>query len=288
MKNFRFDRLASLYLFGPYSRMRRTTHCELPILMYHSVAEEDERNVAPYYRIATHPRVFAEHMHILHESGYKTVDVGEALRILSSNPPQAAKTVVITFDDGYRNFYTHAFPVLSRFGYTATMYLPTEYIGSATKRFKDRDCLNWSEVRELHNHGMAFGSHTVTHPKLYGLSWDAIDSELSVSRQTIEQELGAKTTSFAYPYAFPETDQDFRSTLRRRLLHWGYENNVCTTIGRCDANSDAFFLNRLPVNSCDDRELFLAKLGGGYDWLAAPQSLLKRAKKAGIYAEQGK
>lgn len=271
------DRLATLYFFWPLMRLGRSGG-HVPILMYHSIAREDESSVGKYFRIATSPALFARHMQLLSDAGYKAVSVTDAVKSAREPSDNAAKTVAITFDDGYRNFYTEAFPVLKRFGFTATMYVPTNFIGNTTQRFNGRDCLTWQEIREMHRHGIVFGSHTMSHPKLHGMAWSEITLELKGSRQVIEQELGATVESFAYPYAFPEADREFKRALRS-ILADTYANGVCTTIGRCVPGSDPYFLNRLPVNSADDERLFRAKLGGGYDWLAMPQYMAKLAKR---------
>src|SRR5262249_17841512 len=203
----------------------------------------------------------------------------EAVRGVRCNSPAMSKAVVITFDDGLHNFYSDAFPILSHYGFTATVYLATDHIGKVVRRFKGKDCLTWSEICALHSHGISFGSHTMSHPKLYGLPWKTIEREVSLSKSIIEQELGISVTSFAYPYAFPQADRQFKRAFRCLLDETGYANGVCTTIGTCRASTDPFFLRRLPVNSCDDAALFQAKLKGGYDWLAAPQYLTKIAKQ---------
>lgn len=272
---FRFDRFATLYAAGPIRRAFAQQGC-IPILMYHAISDEPE-SAQPYYRTTTTPAMFATHMQYLAERGYRTVDLGQALSSLHNGGPSNA--VVITFDDGFRDFYREAFPVLNRYSFSATMFLPTAYIGTAPAKFKGKDCLTWSEVRELHRQGILFGSHTVTHPQLYGLNAQVIEEELTASKETIEQQLGAKVDSFAYPYAFPEADSSFKQMLQETLCRAGYGNGVCTTIGRTDRGTNPFFLKRLPMNSCDDLLLFEAKLDGAYDWLATPQLLVKMAKK---------
>jgi peptidoglycan/xylan/chitin deacetylase (PgdA/CDA1 family) len=274
----RIDRLATLYVADPLRRCGFTSQAAVPILMYHSIADEDEAGVHPYYRTATAASVFAAQMDTLHQSGFSVLSPMEAINVCREHE-SAKKSVVITFDDGFRNFYVNAFPVLKRYGFTATMYLPTAYIGETRLSFKGKECLNWAEVRELQRHGISFGSHTVTHPQLHNCDASAIKREIADSKQTIEQKLGSAVQSFAYPYAFPETDARFKERLREELRRAGYENGVCTTVGRPRAASDPFFLKRLPVNSDDDSRLFQAKLAGSYDWLAKPQYLVKKVKK---------
>ena len=279
----RIDRLTTLYVVDPLRRKIPGDRASVSILMYHSIADEDEAGVQPYYRTATAPAVFAAQMESLHQGGFSVVGLGEAARrctvpYAAKNPEAARNIVVITFDDGFRNFYTNAFPILNRHGFTATMFLPTAHIGDGHLTFKGKDCLSWSEVRELQKHGISFGSHTVTHPQLHDCDGPTIKKEIAESKQTIEQEIGRTIQSFSYPYAFPEADARFKHRLRDELQQAGYENGVCTTVGRPGPGADPFFLNRLPVNSDDDPRLFEAKLAGSYDWLAKPQYLVKMAK----------
>lgn len=274
----RIDRFTTLYVVDPILRRTFRGKTSISILMYHSISDEDEAGVHPYYRTVTTPTVFAAQMESLHRAGFSVIGLAEAIR-RCTEPEPPKDSVVITFDDGFRNFYTDAFPILSRYGFAATMFLPTSYIADGQLSFKGKECLSWGEVRELQTHGIAFGSHTMTHPQLHDCDAKSIKQEVVVSKQMIEQKVGCGVESFSYPYAFPETDASFKVALREELRNAGYENGVCTTLGRLGPADDPFFLKRLPVNSDDDSQLFLAKLAGSYDWLAKPQYLVKMAKR---------
>jgi hypothetical protein len=275
--DLRLDRLATLYLVSPLLRFWGRKPC-VPILMYHSITDEDESNTHPYYRTTTSPTMFAEQMQDLHESGYKTCSLAQAIRELQAEAQTPAKLVVITFDDGYGDFYRHAFPVLNQYGFSAIVFLPTAYIGESPIPFKGKDCLTWADVRELSQHGILFGSHTVTHPQLRELRVLAIREEIVNSKRAIEEKLGRVVESFAYPFAFPQTDTEFKKTLHDSLSHAGYQNGVCTVVGRANHTSEPLFMERLPVNSCDDPALFQAKLDGAYDWISRSQYAVKVAK----------
>jgi len=265
---FRLDRAASLFIFYPLRTWMRSATRGIPILMYHQVARGlGSRRVHPYYRTDTDPLVFEEQMSFLKRNGYRTVHLGEAIRLMQEPPADSEKRVVITFDDGFQDFYSDAFPILQKHGFSATVFLPTGFIGRQSRMFKSAPCLTWSEVRELSRAGIIFGSHTVTHPQLSQLPLAEVEKELRRSKDTIEQQLGRLVDSFAYPYAFPEADTAFRRQLRRILLEAGYQYGVSTTIGTATQASDPLLMRRLPVNSCDDPQLFRAKLEGGYDWL---------------------
>jgi peptidoglycan/xylan/chitin deacetylase (PgdA/CDA1 family) len=248
--------------------------------MYHSISDEDESGVHPYYQTTTSPAAFAAQMEYLYLHGFKACSPTQAVESLQSSATPKGKQVVITFDDGYGDFYREAFPVLNRFRFSATVYLPTAYIGDGPTKFKGRDCLTWPQVRELQRCGISFGSHTVSHPQLHDLGKQAVEAEIGQSKKTIEEKTGSPVDSFAYPYAFPQVDVEFKKMLRQVLEDAEYHNGVCTTIGRATPASDSLFLERLPMNGCDDTTLLQAKLAGAYDWVARTQTAVKWARAA--------
>lgn len=297
----RLDRLITLGFVAPFQRLREAeSDCRLPILMYHSISDEAEQGISPYYQVCTSPRRLDEQMAWLAAAGWRGCTLSEGLAALKGHSvkgekPEASssaiplplstnpinpKLVAITFDDGFRDFHTAAFPILRRYGFSATMYLPTAFIGEERKSFLSRECLTWSEVRDLTQAGIEFGSHSVNHPKLIELAWSAIETELRDSKATIEIKLGRPCASFAYPFAFPEANRAFATQFRELLAASGYENAVTTVIGRAQTGNNALQLSRLPVNSLDDIALFEAKVYGAYDWLSYFQRTSKFLRKA--------
>jgi peptidoglycan/xylan/chitin deacetylase (PgdA/CDA1 family) len=263
----RLDRLATLYCSFPLKRLFRWRDSgRIPILMYHSVSDNLFGKSHAYYQINTSPHIFAQQMKWLHNDGYQTLTLGQ-LRLALEGRVIPPKTVVITFDDGYRDFYIDAFPSLRRYGFTASVFLATGRIQDTPARIEGVDYMTWREVCELHAAGIEFGSHTVSHPDLRSLGPEEIDYEVCFSKDTIEDHLGAAVRSFAYPFAFPEEDHSFLRFLEDLLKNHGFDSGVSTVLGRADSNDSRFFLPRLPVNSWDDYLLFRAKLEGGYDWL---------------------
>lgn len=266
----RADRLATLYLFRPLLRIIPAGG--IPILMYHSIREGSEGRHA-YYETNTSPRIFAEHMKILHEEGYRALKVTKPS--IGNNGSVSPKSVVITFDDGYADFYRYAFPILTELNFTATVFVVSGLLKTHRECFKGIECLNLAEVRELHSAGISIGSHTVSHPELKRLSPQAVENEVAASKKTLEDALGAPIKSFSYPFAFPEADRRFVNRLADILEACGYENGVTTILGTARPGAPRWFLPRLPVNSCDDPGFFRAKLAGAYDWMHAPQYLCK-------------
>jgi peptidoglycan/xylan/chitin deacetylase (PgdA/CDA1 family) len=245
--------------------------------MYHSISDMEEKVMHPYYQTSTSPEVFSTHMQYLYDNNYSVISLTEAVRLFSTTQPlnhsttQPLNYVVITFDDGFRDFYTEALPTLKKYGFTATIFLPTSFIEQERLMFKNKECLTWDEVRDLRRKGFSFGSHSVTHRQLKSLSNDEVESELRQSKERIEENIKESSESFAYPYRFPEEDKKFCDRLRGILEKCGYKFGVSTRIGTTDQNDNIFFLKRIPVNSFDDTSLFEAKLQKGYDWMYAIQ-----------------
>jgi peptidoglycan/xylan/chitin deacetylase (PgdA/CDA1 family) len=273
----RIDRLASIYVSHPLARViGAVSAVRVPILMYHSISDNLFGKSHPYYQINTSPQVFARQMRWLRSNGYRTVDLTQMWTAMKAGQ-DLSKTVVITFDDGYRDFYTDAIDALRQCGFTATIFLATDRIKDSPVRVEGVDYLTWADVTALHQAGITFGSHTVTHPDLRSLGPDQIEYEVGCSKETIEQKIGAAVESFSYPFAFPEEDREFTQFLVDILENQGFENGVSTIIGRASKNNNHYYLPRLPVNSWDDANLLRAKLEGGYDWLHWPQWLYKYA-----------
>lgn len=278
----RFDRFLTLSFFDPLAGVMRNRGLRVPILMYHSISHDDERGVHPYFRVATTPEVFARHMDFLENEGYRVIGLEAAIELLRQGSgvenSGESKPVVITFDDGFLDFYTEAFPILARHGFIATVYLPTSFIDSGDKISTGKLFLSWSQVNELVKEGVNFGSHTVSHKYLDLIHRTDVERELRQSRDIIEQRTGKPVRTFSFPYGFPEHNKDFVTFLHDTLQSCGYIGAVTTSIGTAKPANDSFFLRRIPINMDDDAALLRAKLNGSYDWLHAAQYLVKSVK----------
>ena len=271
----RLDRMATLCLGHPIAKaLGPTRGSRVPILMYHSISENLFGKSHPYYQINTSAEAFSRQMRWLRNHGYRTLDLSELIDKFERRE-KLTKTVVITFDDGYRDFLDGALPVLKQCGFSAIIYLATDRIQDTPARLNGAEYLTWHDVRELRAEGIQFGSHTVTHPDMRSLGPEQIEYELGYSKEVIEQKLGEPINSFAYPFAFPEEDADFTRFLLDALENQGFQNGVTTILGRASRKSSPYFLPRLPVNSWDDDAFLQAKLEGGYDWMHWPQRLKK-------------
>ena len=287
---FRLDRSLSVNLFGPLAGLAKNSIFRVPILMYHSISNDAEEGVHPYYRVNVTPEVFTRQMDYMAEHGYRVIGLEEACGLLLSKgcakknrSESEGKYAVITFDDGFLDFYTGAFPVLARHDFTATVFLPSSFIGKK-EAISGKKFLSWQQVNELAGAGMTFGSHTATHACLTELPRPDLELELRNSREVIEDKTGRSVRAFSYPFAFPEHNKEFVVFLRSALECCGYSCAVTTSIGAArsfagkNGEEDTFFLRRLPVNDCDDIRLLRAKMTGGYDWMHSAQYAAKSLK----------
>jgi len=170
----------------------------LPVLTFHAIDERAEVISFP-------PRLFERAMARLYQSGYRTLDLADMAACLRNRDTLPDRSVVITFDDGYQSVYDHAFPVLQRYGFSATVFLTVgeNVERSDTSRLPsmcDRPMLSWGEIKEMQRAGIAFGGHTLTHPNLTRAAPERITIEMVEGKKIIEDALGASVPTFAYPF----------------------------------------------------------------------------------------
>jgi peptidoglycan/xylan/chitin deacetylase (PgdA/CDA1 family) len=141
----------------------------------------------------------------LYEKGYKTLSISDAAEYLRRDTPFPERSFAITFDDGYQSVYGEAFPILQRYGFSATIFLTVGQNGPliAAKRlpaFSKGTMLSWNEIKEMQGSGIRVGAHTVTHPDLTRLPLERLKVEICDSKTIIEDALGIKVDCFAYPF----------------------------------------------------------------------------------------
>jgi peptidoglycan/xylan/chitin deacetylase (PgdA/CDA1 family) len=185
--------------------MTRDRSC---ILTYHSL--DSSGSV-----ISIRPGVFRDQMEYLAEAGARVTP----LQAVCTTPG----AIALTFDDGFRNFFEHAFPVLQRFRFPATVFVVSGYCGGQNNwpsqpknnGISSAELLRWSEVEELARAGIEIGAHTVTHPRMSLLSPQETEEELLRSRAAIEDRIGRPVRSFAYPYG--ESTPGVRAAVARHF-----------------------------------------------------------------------
>jgi peptidoglycan/xylan/chitin deacetylase (PgdA/CDA1 family) len=201
----------------------------VPVLNYHMVNDQTDN------RLAVGTQEFAAQMDYLAKQGYTSITPDELLKYLQKGAPLPERAVLITFDDGYRDNYTNAFPIMQKYGFTATIFLITDYI--------DRDdwYMNWAEVQEMQQSGFVFGSHTLSHTPLTAVSVDEAEKQLRVSREVLEWRLAAPVTYIAYPTGA------YNDAIKGMTERAGYHAAFTVDFGRVSQRDDAFALKRIPM-----------------------------------------
>jgi peptidoglycan/xylan/chitin deacetylase (PgdA/CDA1 family) len=166
---------------------------KIPVLMYHEVSavngrDEKIRGTSPAYSLPF--ELFRKQMKCILERGYRTIALDE---LINFKNPDCKKSIVITFDDGLKNNYSHAFPVLQEMNATATVFVITGFMGSS-------GYLTWGQLKEMDRGGITVQSHTVSHRPLLGLSRQELKTELEASKKTIEDRLGKRVEFLSLPH----------------------------------------------------------------------------------------
>ncbi|MBX3001763.1 MAG: polysaccharide deacetylase family protein [Caldilineaceae bacterium] len=226
---------------------------QIPILMYHYLSVPPDN--ADIYRrdLSVAPDLFAQHLDRLREEGYTTIRLDDLLLHLTEGAPLPARPVILTFDDGYRDNYTNAFPLLKERGMTATFFIVTDFIDLGLP-----DYLSWEMVREMHAGGMSIQSHGRNHASLKGrddayLIWQALGS-----LETIEHELGERPRFISYP-----AGQYDENTIRifQSAHYWA---GVTTVQGATHSSEDLFELRRVRIRGATSADELVRLLA--LDW----------------------
>lgn len=176
----------------------------IPILLYHGVAADAEGPDAPW--VVT-PDEFERHLDVLADEGIRTVTIRDLVhRVHEVGRPLEPGTVALTFDDGFADFATGAWPLLDRRGLASTLYVTTAGVGSTAFWLPGsgprRPMLDWPALADLAAGGVEIGGHTHTHPQLDLLDLAAARQEIRRGRQALEERLRTPVTSFAYPHGY--------------------------------------------------------------------------------------
>lgn len=182
---------------------------------------------------------------------FAVISLGEMVRRLECGL-KLSGTLAVTFDDGYRDNYQYAAPVLRSLGLPAAFFVVSDFIDSDTVAWWDRDLtprpawMTWSQVRRLHEDGFEIGAHTRTHADLGKVTGVRAEWEISGSRQEIEARLRAPVELFAYPYGGAESLTESSRELVRKA---GFRCCASCFGGSNPRGGDPFWMRRIPISS---------------------------------------
>ncbi|MBC7241338.1 MAG: polysaccharide deacetylase family protein [Anaerolineae bacterium] len=225
----------------------------VPILMYHHIADPPAGAKAVERDLSVSPARFEEQLRHLRDAGYQSISTVDLVYHLTLGTSLPAKPVIITFDDGYRDIYTNAFPLLRAYGFTATVYVITDFVDRGLTPY-----LTWPQIEEMYAAGIEFGAHSRDHPDLRRRSYDFLVWQILGPKQTLEAHLPAPVRTFSYPSG--GYDQHVIDVLRS--AH--YWCAVTAEQGATHSSDGLFTLSRIRVRRADTLETFRKKLE--LDW----------------------
>lgn len=215
----------------------------VPVIIYHKIDVPDRGAlVRGGY---TPPRRFERQMRYLLKRGFKFYTASELVEHFRDRGRFPERGIALTFDDGWKDNYTNAFPVLRRLGIKATIFLVPSCIGEFSSKVQaegepGRAHLSAAEILEMSAHGVEFGSHSLNHRLLHQLPPAEVREEVEGSKQQIEALLDKPCKVFAYPAGF------YNETARRAVAEAGHLAAFTTVYGPADA-SDLYALNRTEI-----------------------------------------
>lgn len=238
------------------------------IFMYHKIGIPKGSGLQRNLYVT--PQMFRMQMRYLKITGFRVVPMDDMVR-LTRGEDVGSKLVALTFDDGFRNFYEHALPVLQEFRYPATVYAVSDLIGrdDAWETCGDgtrEPLMTEPQLRECGNYGIEIGSHTKSHPRLTSLSPERLRQELQGSRQSLEERLGAPVRHVCYPYG------DCNAAVVSAAAAAGYVSGATTQRGRVHVGDNPLELRRTFIRHATNPFLFLLRLHTGYEDRKAERS----------------
>jgi peptidoglycan/xylan/chitin deacetylase (PgdA/CDA1 family) len=252
--------IAGLLLAGVYLGLFLGNNYVVPVIMYHSVNPVEN----PFIRkLIVTPEAFERQMRFLKSHRYNVVSLRELAERISAGGKIPPRTIAITFDDGYRDNYTYAFPVLKKYNLPATIFIIIDEVGRRLAKSGD-DRLSWSEIKAMQDSGLIeFGSHAMGPDLLTKISSEEeLRRQIFLSKKILEEKLGSSVIAFSYP------EGRFNSKIKALVKEAGYKVAVATKPGKSYPKNDVYALRRLRISpSSNNLFVFWFETTGFYHFL---------------------
>ncbi len=220
----------------------------IPILGYHRVGPFRGDHVP-----TVSAEAFERQLSFLARGHYRILSLEEVVRMLDERRPMPRRSVVITFDDGYEETHTVAWPLLRRFGFPAVVFIAPGEVGRP-------GFVTWAQVEELAKDGVAVGSHTMHHSYIPLVKADRLAEEVIESKREIERRIGRPVQFLSYPIG------GYTPQAQALAKDAGYRAACTTNRAAPGVPLDRFALRRIKVTERDAHPLlFWAKVSGYYD-----------------------
>ncbi|KEH89719.1 polysaccharide deacetylase family protein [Clostridium novyi] len=213
----------------------------VPVIMYHSIKYEKDNCV----RLPKEN--FEKQMKYLKDNNYTTLTLDELYDFFEKNIPVPKKSVVLTFDDGYKDNYNTAYPILKKYGFKATVFMITDYIGTG-------EYLTEDQLKEMDKNGFDVQSHTADHSTLTELSYDKQYDTIAKSKERLEKLLNKKIKYIAYPCG------KYNNDTVKAVENAGYKMAVSTDGKWSDKSDGIFTLDRVFISGFHNMNTFKERI----------------------------
>lgn len=227
----------------------------VPIIMYHSVHPDNK----PENRLGVSAQSFERQMRFLKQQRYNVLPLEELTELIRQHKKIPAKTVAITFDDGYRDNYIYAFPVLKKYSLPATIFIIVNEVGR-----KKGDRLDWQQIKQMQASSLiTVGSHALGPEPLVNIrSEKELRRQIFDSKRALEEKLVRPVNAFSY------AGGAFNPQIRKLVMDAGYKVAVATNPGKKYPKHDLFGLKRLRISSSSDNLfVFWIEISGFYTFI---------------------
>jgi peptidoglycan/xylan/chitin deacetylase (PgdA/CDA1 family) len=258
---------ALLYAIGATRLVAWWNRQQVMILCYHGVTGREERNPQDLCGLHVCQHRFAAQLDYL-QRRYHVISLQEYLAARRERRRLPPYSIVLTFDDGFRNFLTVAAPHLAERAMPVTVFLITDRVRAAHGSGRDwspsddKEYLSWADVHALkREQEIEFGSHTCSHQALTTLDVEKAEREMRESHVQIVTRLKEESPSLAYPYGY------YSNAVIERARALGYVCALTTDEGGNEPHTDLFALRRTLIGDDDDEPSYAARVSGLTCWL---------------------
>lgn len=244
----------------------------VPVLMYHRITDDKKQTDVRYIKhkgsildldsMKVSPSNFYDQMKYLYDNNYKVSSLDKDVF------HKSGKNIYVTFDDGYKDNFTHAYPILKQFNQVGIFYITAKLIDDNAfmpidlndKRYANR-LMTWDEVKVMANDNMQIGSHTLNHPWLTDSNVN-LEEEIVLSKELIMDKSGVKVDTFAYPGGL--YNENVINITRNN-----YKTAVITSRGIDfpNENKDVYLIERETISNSDNMFMFYLKVWGVHKFI---------------------
>ncbi|AUG81117.1 hypothetical protein CFP65_6461 [Kitasatospora sp. MMS16-BH015] len=224
----------------------------VPVFLYHSVSDDPPAWIAPW---TVRPAAFRQQLARIVDSGLEVVPLRRLVAAVHGGPALPAKAAVLTFDDGFADFYWTVAPILNDLGLPATLYLTVGAIHPPGGRptgslLPPAPMLNWRQVTTLDATGIEIGGHSQTHAQLDVIRGAQVTDEIVTSKHRLEEALGHEVSAFAYPHGYSSP------AVRRTVREAGWHSATAVENSFSSADDDPLRISRLMLHHDTPTEVF--------------------------------